>query len=79
MKSCSSNYKHFSLFQVGRTEQIKNTLNPQFSKGILLQYYFEEVQKLVIAIYDIDSESGSLKDADFLGQIECTLGQVSVD
>lgn len=34
------------------------------------------VQKLKFEVYDIDSENCSLKDADFLGQMECTFGQV---
>ena len=66
----------FLFLQIGRTEQIKNTLDPQFSKAILIEYYFEEVQKLKILVHDIDSESGSLSSADFLGGLECTLAQV---
>ena len=66
-----------SFFQVGRTEKLDNTLNPQFSKAVLVDYFFEELQKLKIFIYDIDSPTGNLKSADFLGELECTLGQVS--
>ncbi len=35
------------------------------------------VQKLRFEVYDIDSDNCSLQDADFLGELECTLGQVS--
>lgn len=35
------------------------------------------VQKLKFEVYDIDSDNCSLEEADFLGQLECTLGQVS--
>ena len=63
-------------FQVGRTERLDNTLNPQFSKAVLVDYFFEELQKLKFFIYDIDSPTGNLKTADFLGELECTLGQV---
>lgn len=63
--------------QVGRTEKIQNSLNPQFSKTLVLDYYFEMVQKLRFEVYDIDSENCNLREADFLGELECTLGQVS--
>ena len=55
-----------------------NCLNPQFSTPVIVDYFFEELQKLRFAVYDIDSASGSLKNADFLGQTECTLGQVGI-
>ncbi|XP_002128214.2 copine-3 isoform X1 [Ciona intestinalis] len=60
----------------GRTEMILNNLNPQFAKTILLDYYFEEVQKLKIAVFDIDDASQNLGQADFLGEIETTLGHI---
>ncbi|KAI3355082.1 hypothetical protein L3Q82_017957 [Scortum barcoo] len=62
--------------EIGRTEKIDNCLNPKFSKAIVVDYYFEMVQKLKFEVYDIDSENCSLQDADFLGEMECTLGQV---
>ncbi|KAF3703377.1 Copine-3 [Channa argus] len=62
--------------EIGRTEKIKNSLNPRFSKAFVIDYYFEMVQKLKFDVYDIDTENCSLKDADFLGQLECTLGQI---
>ena len=69
-------YFLYSDFQVGRTERLDNTLNPRFSKAVLVDYFFEELQKLKFFIYDIDSPTGNLKTADFLGELECTLGQV---
>ena len=42
-----------------------------------MQYRFEEVQKLRLAVYDIDNESATLDDDDFLGQVEVTLGEVA--
>ena len=42
-----------------------------------MDYYFEMVQKLKFAVYDIDNETSSLGDDDFLGEAECTLGQVN--
>ena len=65
-----------SNLQIGRTERLDNTLNPRFSKAVTVDYFFEELQKLKFFIYDIDSPSGNLKSADFLGEMECTLGQV---
>ena len=42
-----------------------------------MDYFFEELQKLKFFIYDIDNPNvANLKSADFLGEMECTLGQV---
>ena len=70
---------HFVLlsFQIFRTERIKNSQNPTFTKGFILEYCFEELQKLKFSVYDIDNKTPDLKDDDFLGSMECTLGQVS--
>ncbi|XP_066558258.1 copine-1 isoform X2 [Amia ocellicauda] len=62
--------------EVDRTEKIKNCQDPEFSKKIRVDYYFEKVQKLKFGIYDIDNKSTDLGDDDFLGGFECTLGQV---
>lgn len=34
------------------------------------------VQNLKFGIYDIDNKTIDLSDDDFLGELECTLGQV---
>lgn len=62
--------------EVGRTEVIKNTLNPDFVKKITVDYHFEESQKLIFDVYDSDSSSTSLDKHDFLGRMECTLGEI---
>eukprot|EP00057_Strongylocentrotus_purpuratus_P010854 XP_011665328.1 PREDICTED: copine-3 isoform X2 [Strongylocentrotus purpuratus] len=62
--------------EVGRTERIKNNLNPVFTQGITFDYCFEEVQKLRFSVYDIDNSTAGLNDDDFLGETELTLGQV---
>ncbi|XP_059182832.1 copine-3-like isoform X2 [Centropristis striata] len=62
--------------EIGRTEKIMNCLSPKFSKTFVIDYYFEMVQKLRFEIYDIDNETSTLQDDDFLGELECTLGQV---
>lgn len=71
-----SPYFASGICQIGRTERIMNCLNPKFSKTFVIDYYFEMVQKLRFEIYDIDSDACSVQDADFLGELECTLGQV---
>lgn len=55
---------------------VKNNLNPDFAKGVTLDYFFEMVQKLKFTVYDVDNATSSLADDDFLGEMECTLGQV---
>lgn len=67
----------FFLNQFGRTEMILNCLNPKFTKKFVLDYYFEMVQRLKFCVYDIDNNTYDLDDDDFLGELECTLGQVS--
>lgn len=56
---------------------IKSNLHPVFAKVLTLDYYFEEVQKLRFEVYDIHgTHSIGTRDDDFLGGVECTLGQV---
>ncbi|XP_056461549.1 copine-1 isoform X1 [Gadus macrocephalus] len=62
--------------EVGRTERVKNCDSPAFSQRLKVDYHFETVQKLKLAVYDIDNKSVDLKDDDFLGGVELTLGQI---
>ena len=62
--------------EYGRTEIIKNNLNPEFATKFLIDYRFEELQKLKFKIYDIDGASTVLDNHDFLGEVECSLGQI---
>uniref|UniRef100_A0A672L1Y2 Copine 8 n=1 Tax=Sinocyclocheilus grahami TaxID=75366 RepID=A0A672L1Y2_SINGR len=66
----------FLFFQFGRTEVIDNTLNPDFVRKFILDYFFEERQNLKFDLYDVDSKSSNLSKHDFLGQAFCTLGEV---
>ncbi|MEQ2269225.1 Copine-7, partial [Xenotaenia resolanae] len=60
-----------------RTEVIKSNLHPLFGKVFGLDYYFEEVQKLRFEVYDIHgTHSIGTREDDFLGGMECTLGQI---
>ncbi|XP_038067397.1 copine-8-like isoform X1 [Patiria miniata] len=67
----SETYKEY-----GRSEVIMNTLNPDFVKKFVIDYFFEEVQKLKFELYDVDSKSQNLKKHDFLGKLFCTLGEI---
>uniref|UniRef100_A0A8D0A1K9 Copine IVb n=1 Tax=Sander lucioperca TaxID=283035 RepID=A0A8D0A1K9_SANLU len=67
---------HGQWFEVDRTEVIRSSSSPVFSKILLVDYYFEEVQRLRFELHDISSGNNGLRDADFLGALECTLGQI---
>uniref|UniRef100_A0A672YG99 C2 domain-containing protein n=1 Tax=Sphaeramia orbicularis TaxID=375764 RepID=A0A672YG99_9TELE len=63
--------KHF-----GRTEVIDNTLNPDFVRKFVLDFFFEEKQNLRFDVYNVDTRSSNLSKHDFLGQMFCTLGEI---
>uniref|UniRef100_G1S0Y8 Copine 7 n=1 Tax=Nomascus leucogenys TaxID=61853 RepID=G1S0Y8_NOMLE len=55
---------------------VRSSLHPVFSKVFTVDYYFEEVQRLRFEVYDTHGPSGfSCQEDDFLGGMECTLGQ----
>jgi len=62
--------------EFSRTEVIHNSLNPEFATKFIIEYRFEEVQKLKFQLYDIDGNSLCLDDHELLGEVECTLGQI---
>uniref|UniRef100_A0A8C5DWW8 Copine-3 n=1 Tax=Gouania willdenowi TaxID=441366 RepID=A0A8C5DWW8_GOUWI len=62
--------------ELGRTEQINNTASPSFSQRLRVDYHFETVQNLKLGVYDIDNSTSKLKDDDYLGGVELTLGQI---
>ncbi|KAJ8303430.1 hypothetical protein KUTeg_019826 [Tegillarca granosa] len=62
--------------EMGRTENIENCHDPKFAKSFTIDYYFEEVQKIKIEVYDIDNSTPKLTDDDFLGVLECTVGNL---
>ncbi|XP_059195938.1 copine-4 [Centropristis striata] len=67
---------HGQWMEVDRTEVMRSCVNPTYSKVFTLDFYFEEVQRLRLELYDINSSHNGLKEADFLGSVECTLGQI---
>uniref|UniRef100_A0A3B4Z6L5 Copine-9-like n=1 Tax=Stegastes partitus TaxID=144197 RepID=A0A3B4Z6L5_9TELE len=64
------------FLQFGRTEVIDNTLNPDFVRKFVLDFFFEEKQNLRFDVYNVDTRSSNLSKHDFLGQMFCTLGEI---
>ena len=62
--------------EVGRTERVKDTVNPEWQHKFVLEYSFEERQVIKFEIYDWDVKGAQLEEQDFLGRVETTLGQV---
>ncbi|XP_027719839.1 copine-9 isoform X2 [Vombatus ursinus] len=61
--------------EFGRTEVIDNTLNPDFLRKFVLDYFFEEKQNLRFDVYNVDSKT-NISKPDFLGQAFLALGEV---
>ncbi|XP_023593327.1 copine-9 isoform X2 [Trichechus manatus latirostris] len=61
--------------EFGRTEVIDNTLNPDFLRKFVLDYFFEEKQNLRFDVYNVDSKT-NISKPDFLGQTFLALGEV---
>lgn len=59
------------LFQFGRTEVIWNNLNPDFVKKFVMQYYFEQSQKLRFEVYVFSF----IFDKSFSGFLCCLCNQ----
>ncbi|KAF5895000.1 copine-9-like isoform X1, partial [Clarias magur] len=62
--------------EFGRTEVIENSLNPDFVRKFVLDYFFEEKQNLRFDVYNVDSRSSNISKHSFLGQTFCTLGEI---
>uniref|UniRef100_A0A8C8RSK8 Copine family member 9 n=1 Tax=Pelusios castaneus TaxID=367368 RepID=A0A8C8RSK8_9SAUR len=62
--------------EFGRTEVIDNTLNPDFVRKFVLDYFFEEKQNLRFDVYNVDSKSYNISKHAFLGQAFVALGEV---
>ncbi|XP_071448291.1 copine-8-like [Hetaerina americana] len=62
--------------EIGRTETIENTHDPDFAKKFLIPYHFEEMQPLLFRVFDVDSSSVKLEDHDFIGMASCSLAQI---
>ena len=68
--------KQGQWYEIGRTEMIKDSLNPSWEKRFIVDYSFEERQMMRFEVYDWDMESNRLQDHDFLGRIESPLGSI---
>ncbi|VDO72316.1 unnamed protein product [Haemonchus placei] len=62
--------------ECGRTECVKNTLDPEWASQIRIEYFFEERQTMRFEIYDIDAPTSELSAHDFLGRMECELAEI---
>uniref|UniRef100_A0A8C9ZLZ2 Copine family member 9 n=1 Tax=Sander lucioperca TaxID=283035 RepID=A0A8C9ZLZ2_SANLU len=75
--SASADNQYFkNRIEFGRTEVIYNTLNPDFVRKFILDFFFEEKQNLRFDVYNVDTRSSNLSKHDFLGQMFCTLGEI---
>jgi hypothetical protein len=68
--------KNGQWFEHGRTEMIKDTLNPSWEKKFVVDYSFEERQVVRFEVYDWDNQSKRLTDHDFLGRCESSMGTI---
>ena len=59
--------------EVDRTEVIWDNPNPNWVKTFKTMYVFETHQPLRFALYDCDSEKGSLENHDFIGFVDTTV------
>lgn len=59
------------FYEIGRTEQVRDSLNPDFVKKIIVNFNFELVQKIKFELWDIDPVG-----KEFLGQMETTIADI---
>lgn len=52
--------------EIGRTEAISNTLNPDWATKICMNYYFEEQQRLMCEVYVRGADKPRLGSATLL-------------
>lgn len=78
-----SKRKDGSLEELGRSEVVLNSLNPKWVTKLHVLYNFEEVQLLLIRVYDVDTAFNKvppktipLQQQQFLGETEFVLSQI---
>ncbi|KAI9144387.1 copine-1 isoform c [Paraphysoderma sedebokerense] len=64
------------IIEIGRTERIKNNVNPKFTKTFKVQYHFETVQDLLFRVYDVDTNSSNLQKQDYIGEVRTTMANL---
>ncbi|XP_062517129.1 copine-8-like [Corticium candelabrum] len=65
-----------SYQEMGRSEIIKNSSNPDFLFSFSLDYSFGECQKLKFEVYDVENKQVKLDEQDMLGFMECNVGEI---
>ncbi|VDI27260.1 Hypothetical predicted protein [Mytilus galloprovincialis] len=74
---CVMSIKQFGQWkEYGRTEAIRNTLNPRFVSSFIVNLEPSVTQHLKFSLYDIDSRSQELKHHDFVGFTDVTLDKL---
>jgi Ca2+-dependent lipid-binding protein len=71
-------FKGDSFQEIGRTEIVPNTLNPQFIETFEVLYRFEERQRFIVKVYDAEQFNVSLPldRHTYLGEMEFMLHEV---
>ncbi len=64
-----SRASNYSL--IGKTEIIKNNLNPDFVNTFFIDYFFEKEQWIKFVVFDVDANS-----SDLIGEVEITLSRI---
>lgn len=64
--------------ELGRTETLANSLEPEWQTSLSLRYHFHQRQLLRLSVYDEDTAGpgARLADQDSLGTAEVSLGAV---
>ena len=71
-RSADKRKKRDKWHKIGQTEQLKNTLNPDFRTSITIPYYFEREQYLKLVVIDGDG----LGEYDRIGKVKVSLGNI---
>ena len=58
--------------KIGKTEQVKNSLNPDFTTSFEVPYFFEREQKYKFKMIDGDGDG----DHDKIGSVKTTMGSL---
>ncbi|KAL0488601.1 hypothetical protein AKO1_015697 [Acrasis kona] len=63
--------------EIGRTEVVKNNLNPKWAKSFIIDYFFERNQYIKLLVMDIDdSSTTNIDKQETLGVLECSLANI---
>jgi hypothetical protein len=67
----------FKATEIGRTEVIYDTNDPDFVKTFKVDYHFEETQNVTIKVFDEDSKGElNLSKHDYIGTATLSLAQL---